>query len=144
MGKQEESLSCFREGFNCAQSVLSVYSPQFGLDRDSALKLAGAFGGGIAGRGETCGAVTGGLMVIGLARASTESKDLDAKERTRSIARQFIEQFESTTGSCNCRDLLNCDIGTPEGREQALAKDLFKTVCPAFISRAVEILDTML
>ena len=144
MGKQAESLSCFSEGFNCAQSVLSVYSTQFGLDRESALKVAGAFGGGIAGRGETCGAVTGSLMVIGLARASVREGDPDAKERTRSMARQFLEQFESTHGSCKCRDLLNCDIGTPEGREQALTKNLFKTACPAFISRAVEILDGIL
>ncbi len=35
----------FREGFNCAQAVLSTYSQRLGLDRATALKIATGFGG---------------------------------------------------------------------------------------------------
>jgi C_GCAxxG_C_C family probable redox protein len=144
MTKQEDSLACFGEGFNCAQSVLSVYSAQYGVDRASALRLTGAFGGGIAGSGETCGAVTGALMVIGLVYASTNGGDAAAKETTKKMGRDFLERFQSAHGSCKCRDLLNCDVGTPQGREHALAVNLFKTLCPAFVADAAQILDTMI
>jgi C_GCAxxG_C_C family probable redox protein len=144
MRRREESLSCFSEGFNCAQSVLSTYSRQFGLDQAKALQLAGALGGGIAGTGETCGAVVGALIVIGLAHASTTGSDTIAKEETRTAARRFLAQFQSAHGSCKCKDLLHCDVGTPEGAERARAQNLFKTLCPVFVAGAVQILDTML
>jgi C_GCAxxG_C_C family probable redox protein len=144
MGKQEDALSSFREGFNCAQSVLSACSSQFGFDHEAALKVAGAFGGGIAGTGETCGAVTGALMVIGLKYGMTDPQNLAAKEKTREIGRRFLEQFLATYGSCKCRDLLCCDIGTPEGSERARAEGLFKTLCPAFVGGAAQILDCVL
>ena len=51
MGKPEDSLELFAKGFNCAQSVLAVLGPKAGLDREACLKVAGAFGGGMARRG---------------------------------------------------------------------------------------------
>ncbi len=58
MNNVERAALCFKEGFSCAQTVFSTYGPQFGLDREMALKVAGAFGGGMAHMGRTCGAVT--------------------------------------------------------------------------------------
>ena len=46
----------FKNGFNCAQSVFSTYSDLLGVDEGSALKLAHAFGAGIAREQEVCGA----------------------------------------------------------------------------------------
>ena len=56
----ERTVACFKDGLNCTQAVLSTYGPQFGLDRENAVKIAKAFGSGM-GMGETCGAVTGAL-----------------------------------------------------------------------------------
>jgi len=47
MSKVELAAGGFGQGLNCAQSVLSTYGPQFGLDRDLALKLASGFGGAL-------------------------------------------------------------------------------------------------
>ena len=58
--------SAFDEGFSCSQAVLSAFAPEHGLDRETALKVATAFGGGMGHRGDTCGAVTGAFMAIGL------------------------------------------------------------------------------
>ena len=44
--KSEEAVSCFNEGFCCSQAVLSVYTEEFGLCRETALKIARAFGSG--------------------------------------------------------------------------------------------------
>jgi C_GCAxxG_C_C family probable redox protein len=60
------AVKCFNNGFNCAQAVLSTYSEQLGVDKTTALKIAGSFGGGMGHIGETCGAVTGAFMLIEL------------------------------------------------------------------------------
>ncbi|RZN34817.1 MAG: hypothetical protein EF813_09680 [Methanosarcinales archaeon] len=58
MDEVEHAVSCFKDGFSCSQAVLSAYSERFGLDHEMALKVSGAFGGGMRHLGETCGAVT--------------------------------------------------------------------------------------
>ena len=57
------AVETFRDGINCTQAILSAWGSRHGLDRDTAMKLGGAFGSGM-NMGETCGAVTGALMVI--------------------------------------------------------------------------------
>lgn len=48
MSKVESTVSCYKEGFSCSQALLSTYGPLFGLNRELALKIAGAFGEGRA------------------------------------------------------------------------------------------------
>jgi hypothetical protein len=66
MSRIEEAVACFAEGFSCAQAVCAVYGPLYGMEREMALRAAGAFGGGMGRSGQTCGAVTGAMIVIGL------------------------------------------------------------------------------
>jgi C_GCAxxG_C_C family probable redox protein len=56
----------FEQGYSCSQSILSAFASQFGLAEEFAIKISSPFGGGIARQGETCGAVTGALMVLAL------------------------------------------------------------------------------
>ena len=144
MEKQEAAVSCFTRGFNCSQAVCSVFAPDFGVDPETAYRLACAFGGGLAGSGETCGAVTGALMVLGLKYGMTDFQNQQAKEKTYAVARSFLREFASRHQFTRCRDLLGCDIGTPEMRARAKEAGLFETLCPAFVRDAVQIVETLL
>jgi C_GCAxxG_C_C family probable redox protein len=135
-----KALECFKEGFNCTQAVLSTYGPQFGLDRESAIRIAKAFGSGM-GMGETCGAVSGALMVIGLKHAGLKGRSLFSEDRTEDIAREFTARFKERNGTTECRELLGCDLGTPEGVKTAKKEKHFKKRCPKFIQDAAEILE---
>ncbi|MDD2550794.1 MAG: C-GCAxxG-C-C family protein, partial [Bacteroidales bacterium] len=73
-----EALELFKSGFNCSQAVLAAFSEECGISRETALKIACPFGGGIGGYGRTCGALTGGLMVIGLKYGATKATNLEA------------------------------------------------------------------
>jgi C_GCAxxG_C_C family probable redox protein len=115
-----------------------------GVERDVALKTAQSFGGGMAQMGETCGAVTGAFMAIGLKYGRTRPDDDEAKRRTYALVREFVEKFRARNGSIICRELLGCDIGTPEGNRIAKNKELFSTVCPGFVRDAVNILEEIL
>ena len=103
--KIEAAVGSFREGFNCSQAILSTYSGEFGLEREAALKAAAAFGGGMGGLGEVCGAVTGALFVIGLKYGYTEAKDKETKEKTYARVRDFAGRFRSRHGALCCREL---------------------------------------
>jgi C_GCAxxG_C_C family probable redox protein len=123
--------------------LLSTYGERFGLDREMAFKVAGVFGSGM-GRGDTCGAVTGAFMVIGLKHGKTKGSDDASQERTDELARQFAERFIARNSSIVCRELLGCDISTSEGLKAAKKEKHFKKRCPKFVQDAAEILEEML
>jgi len=90
---------------NCAQSSLLALQEQFHLGDVSTLKAVTAMLGGIALRGETCGAVTGGLMAIGLACGREKLDDSEGLIRALGPARRFCREFENEFGSLMCRDI---------------------------------------
>jgi C_GCAxxG_C_C family probable redox protein len=141
--KVEQTLACFKEGWNCTQAVLSTYGSQFGLDRENAVRIAGAFGSGM-GMGETCGAVTGALMVIGLKYAKLNAVSLFSRDRTEDIAREFVARFKARNETTECRELLGCDVSSCEGFRTAKKERHFKTRCPRYVQDAAEILEELL
>ena len=144
MSEVEVAVSRFKDGFSCSQAVFSAYATQFGLNREIALKIAGAFGGGMGHMGETCGAVTGTLMVIGLKYGRTIAEDRQSQEKTDSLVKEFIDRFKSRSGSIVCRELLGCDLSTPEGVNIAKEKKLRDTLCTKFVQDAAEIIEQIL
>ncbi|MFZ5644903.1 MAG: C-GCAxxG-C-C family protein [Bacillota bacterium] len=144
MSKVENVVSCFEEGFICSQALFSTYCTDSGLDRDKALKISAAFGGGMARMGGICGAVTGAFLVISLKYGNTKADEYQAREKTYSLVREFADLFKSRNGSFICKDLLGYDINTPEGLQVAREKKLFSTVCPKFVRDAAEIVEQLL
>jgi len=131
----------FDQNFNCAQSVLAAFAAQLGLDESLALRLAAPFGGGVSRHGEMCGAVTGALMVLGLAQGADTPA---GKENAYLLGQDFLRRFEVRHGTILCRKLINCDISTPEGLQQARERGVFTTLCPLFVHNATEIAWTLL
>lgn len=123
---------------------MASFGERFGLDRETSFRVTGAFGAGMARTGETCGAVNGALMVIGLKYAKTRAGDDDNRERSYALAQDFLEEFRKRNPSIVCRELLGVDVSTPEGMAEVRAKDLFRTVCPRFVRDSAEILEKIL
>ncbi len=140
MSKSEVALDLFLKGFNCSQSVFCAFGMEAGLKKEACLRIAGSFGAGMARRGETCGAVTGGLMVLGLRHGMVTEGDTPAKKMNYDMAGKFMAEFERRNGSVICRELLGCEIGTPEGAQYAAERKLTTTLCPQLVASAVELL----
>ena len=124
---------------NCAQTVFSLLAKDLVIDEEMALKIASGFAGGMA-CAETCGAVTGSYMVIGLKHGHSGS-DPDEKAKTKEIVQKFNKAFEEKHGSLICKKLVGYDISTEEGMEGAREKNVFNTKCPEFIKSACTILE---
>jgi C_GCAxxG_C_C family probable redox protein len=144
MSRIEEALSSFREDYNCAQSIFGTFAPYYGLDRDIALKIATGFGGGMGRSGRTCGAVTGAYMVIGLKNGMDTNKDTEAKDKTYEVINKFSNQFQKQNGSMICREILGCDINTPEGKDYFSQNELLEKKCFECVKSAAEILEEIL
>lgn len=132
------------DGYNCSQAILTTYGPEFGIDRETALRISAPFGAGVGRMGETCGVVNGAFMVIGLKHGSVDVKDKKARAKTYELARKFVEKFKNRNSSVVCRDLLDCDLSTKKGFAVAVAKKLFKTRCPVFVRDSARILEQIL
>jgi C_GCAxxG_C_C family probable redox protein len=133
----------FLDGYACSQAVLGAFAPRYGLDFDVAMRLSSCFAGGMR-RADTCGAVTGGLMVIGLGVATSECRNGEGRASAYAAATAFSEAFRQKHGALECRELLGCDISTAQGSTAARAQDLFKTRCPHFVRTAAELIESML
>ncbi|MFQ3547407.1 MAG: C-GCAxxG-C-C family protein [Termitinemataceae bacterium] len=144
MSKANKALECFNSGYNCSQAVFSTYCSQLGMEEVPALKLSCAFGGGMGRLAGTCGAVTGAYMLIGLQHGKYLQEDEVSKELTYGLVQEFTKRFEALYGTTSCKDLLNCDISTPEGEKQAKEQGLWKNLCPKFIKDACIIIENML
>jgi C_GCAxxG_C_C family probable redox protein len=131
----------FNDGYSCSQAVLSAFSDELNLDYQTGLKIASGFGGGMGRTGETCGAVTGALMALGLKLGGL---DAASKEKTYAAFREFAERFETRHLTLKCRDLLGCDISTAEGREQAKEQQLHSQVCTKLVHDAAQLVEDLM
>jgi len=106
------------------------------------MKLASGFAGGMR-LAQTCGAVTGAFMVLGLKHAGPNCDQRDQREDVYAAIRKFTLRFHERNHTVVCKDLLGCDISTPEGSRQATAQGLCRTICPKLVQDAAEILEEM-
>lgn len=135
MDRTETALTAFASGFNCAQAVLAAYCEDFGLDTPTALRLGEGFGGGVAGGGGLCGALSGAVMALGLYAGRDEAGDLAAKEHTQSLILALLARFQARHGDTACEALL---------RSQGVALGGKCPACAAFVETACELVDGLL
>jgi len=141
MTRNEIAIEEFKKGFNCAQSVLSAFTDDLKIDKDMALKISAGFGSGMGRLQGTCGAVTGAFMAIGAFISNKYENNSDRKAKSIEMIQSYNEKFIALHKTSDCKDLLGCNLRTPEG--QAFFKDnnLSEKICVRCISDSVDILN---
>jgi C_GCAxxG_C_C family probable redox protein len=144
MTRSQKAHALFREGFSCSQAVAAAFAEDLGLERETALRISQPFGGGIGKSGDWCGAVTGAFLVIGLKHGRVKAEDTISRDRTYALVQEFIRRFKARHVHLKCRDLLDCDISTPEGQKKAEELNLHATRCEEYVRDAADILEEIL
>lgn len=137
----EMAVALFKEGYNCAQSVVAAFADQYGFTREQALKMSASFGGGIGRMRETCGAACGLFMLAGLETGAVEGADREGKARNYAVVQELAEEFKRRNGALKCADLLGLSkkepvVSTPEART---AQYYAKRPCVKMVEEAARI-----
>ena len=141
MTRIEVADNLFTKGYNCSQAVLASFAPDFGLESDLCHRIASGFGSGMGGMADTCGALTGAYMVIGLYYGGTHEQ----KQKTYEMVRRTAEKFgDLHSGHTFCKDLLGVDVSVDKGMRWAKKNKLFKIKCRDFVRDTVEILEEVI
>ena len=141
MNHADRARELFSCGCNCAQAVVGAYAEEIGLTREQAMRLASSFGGGMGGMRETCGAVTGMFMVLGLARGYDTPGDDAAKKAHYARVRALGEAFREKEGTIICRELLGLGrTGNEEAKPSERTGEYYKKrPCPKIVAEAASI-----
>jgi C_GCAxxG_C_C family probable redox protein len=102
---EKSAYECEKEYHGCSRCTLRALEEHLELRDGSALKAATPLAGGIAMMGETCGALLGALIAIGLATASDHLDNEAAFMTAMASGYRFYRQFEKEFGSAVCRDI---------------------------------------
>lgn len=93
------------------------------MTKEQARKMSACFGGGMM-CGETCGAVTGALIVLGMVFGHSEENDGDQKGIMAGKVAEFKKRFLEKYPSDMCREILGHDISKPDEMDKVLEKAL--------------------
>lgn len=143
MEKSEQAKELFLSGYNCAQSVLLSFADELKFSKELAQKMAAGFGGGMGKRQETCGAVTGAIMVMGLLKGEQVSNNDELKSEAYAAVKELSRRFEAEFNTTRCRDLIGCDLNTPEGSAKFRDEKIMENVCAGCVQKAVTIVESI-
>jgi C_GCAxxG_C_C family probable redox protein len=136
-----DAIALMKKGYACSQTVFSMFAPEYGLDRETALRISQGFVGGMWNTDDNvCGAVNGAIMAIGLRYASPKVDDVEARQKTYAAIAEFLQGFKKLHGSINCTDLIGYNLSDPQQYEEAKTK-AFPTSCPVFILDAIQLVE---
>jgi len=114
---EEAGSKCERELHGCGRCTLAALMQCFGLadkaSTDLVLKAALPLSGGIAQTRNTCGALLGGLMGIGMVFFAGKLEDAEAKDiqAVMALGRRYYRRFEKEIGNVRCFDIRQVGLG---------------------------------
>ncbi|MBO4385250.1 MAG: C_GCAxxG_C_C family protein [Clostridia bacterium] len=141
--RTDRAVALFNSGYNCAQATLCAFADAAGVDERTLRRVASDFGGGMSGTRETCGAVTGMLMALGLIKGYDDVTDTAHKQRLYAEGRGLIDDFTAEFGTVTCAEL----SGKVAARFKAEPHPLVACqgscrACSAFVAYAAALLES--
>lgn len=92
--------------YNCCQAVICAYYEAHGMNDEDVFKMTEGYGSGMGGLKDTCGAVTGMFLAMGMINSAGEKENpMKTKPATYKDMREAAAEFEKECGSIYCRDL---------------------------------------
>jgi len=134
----ERAMELFAANYSCAQSVFAAAGAGE-MTEEQRLAVSSAFGGGLAGHGEVCGALAGALMALGERnRAKLAADPEQGREKVNRQAQRLIAEFRAAHGSISCHELTGCRLNTAEGKKAYLERYLHRQLCAGLVAFAAD------
>lgn len=141
----DDAVKMFESGFNCCQSILATYSDIFGLDKETALKLASPIGGGIAKTRNMCGTVVAMALLVGLKEGNVNPNATDIRTEVNEHVRAMMERFTDENGSVICGELLKgLAVDNSSAPSPRTAEYYGTRPCSKLVANAANIVEDMI
>jgi len=134
----------FEDHYNCAESVILAGQELLGANRRIPFSVGTTLGAGIARQGMMCGAITGALILVGLAHGRSSPQEKDMYERAMVTAGEILERFRREHGSLACRELVGLDLNDPSERQRFNDDPERRERCKSFVKTAARLLEQTL
>jgi C_GCAxxG_C_C family probable redox protein len=122
----------------CSQSVLLAFQELLGLEDELTFKAASALCAGL-GMGKTCGALSGGVMVLGMKRGREHIEEgLNGLIPGLGLAQSLVQRFEQEFGTTSCREITKLDWTDFEAVTKAVTNPEFIERCAQLVGRTAE------
>jgi C_GCAxxG_C_C family probable redox protein len=127
----------------CSSASFAALNEQFNLKADNAIRPLMPFAGGIAGKGETCGAVSGSILALGFFFEPIDRKRKELVPASMKNTGVFMDRFTKEFGSTRCREVVKhqygryYDFGNPEEQKLFMEASQKSGKCLEVVQRAV-------
>ena len=143
--RKQIAIDYFKEGYNCTQAVVMTFKDVLTIDAKELCKIASPFGGGISRMRETCGAVTGMVLVLGNLIGYNTPEMGEKKHELYKNTQEILKIFENRYGSLRCGVLLSLKEKHSDPKPSERDHSFFlNRPCPELIGGAAEILEEYL
>ena len=112
LNKIEETAHDYEKEFHgCSRSVFKALQEYLDLGDSHCLKASTPLAAGVAMRGETCGALIGGLLAVGIVTAKEDLKDSNALNTSLAAGFRLARKVEKEFGTTNCTKIQTERLG---------------------------------
>jgi len=101
--------------YGCCQCVVKALDDSLGLGNGLTFKASTALSGGVAMKGELCGALLGGILAIGLAFGREKLEENWCSRgytEAHYYTAELCDKFKKELGSIKCRNILKARLGS--------------------------------
>ncbi|MGI6575208.1 MAG: C-GCAxxG-C-C family (seleno)protein [bacterium] len=128
--KEVTAKEIFNAGANCSEAIWQAFSTHLTEDEQKlGNHLAGGFGGGISA-GDICGAIAGGVLVLGLHYG--RDPGAERKKELKELGKKFYQMAQAELGSVYCRDLRN------------LQEENYRAKCAVIVEKMAALVEALL
>lgn len=99
------------EYFGCSQTTVAGLIEAFGIGGPDLLRASTCLAGGVARRGHVCGALTGGLMLIGYLTGRDDLEMFPQYQRAMDYGNRFYQRFHEEFGTVSCSEIQKLKFG---------------------------------
>ena len=108
-------------GCNSSQAVCGALAGHYGLDQETAFRMASSFGDGTSRLRGTCGAADALVIMAGFEKDTSIPGDTGTREENYRMVRELVAEFKRRHGSVFCATLCG-----PAGKDRKRCRDSSK------------------
>ena len=106
-------------GCNSSQAVCGALAGHYGLDQETAFRMASSFGDGTSRLRGTCGAADALVIMAGFEKDTSIPGDTGTREENYRMVRELVAEFKRRHGSVFCATLCG-----PAGKDRKRSRNL--------------------